>query len=55
MGGPTVTQADLDKSVNAIRNRPLDAAAIAKGVVKTAPLLLLQFLLTRQKMQMYLI
>jgi hypothetical protein len=38
MGGPAVTQEDLDKSVNAIRNRPLDAAAIAKGVVKTAPL-----------------
>ena len=40
MGGPAVTQADLDKSVNAIRNRPIDAAAIAKGVIKTAPLLL---------------
>jgi starch-binding outer membrane protein, SusD/RagB family len=40
MGGIPVTQADLDKSVNAIRNRPLDAAAIAKGVVKTSPLLL---------------
>jgi starch-binding outer membrane protein, SusD/RagB family len=39
MSGPAVTQADLDKSVNAIRNRPLDAAAIAKGVQKTAPLL----------------
>ena len=39
-GGPAITQADLDKSVNAIRNRPLDAAAIAKGVQKTAPLLL---------------
>lgn len=39
MGGPAVTQADIDKSINAIRNRPLDAAAIAKGVVKTAPLL----------------
>jgi hypothetical protein len=38
MGGPAVTQADLDKSINAIRSRPLDAAAIAKGVVKTAPL-----------------
>ena len=37
-GGVAVTQADLDKSVNAIRNRPLDAAAIAKGVTKTAPL-----------------
>lgn len=38
MGGAAVTQADLDKSINAIRNRPLDAAAIAKGVVKTAAL-----------------
>jgi starch-binding outer membrane protein, SusD/RagB family len=38
--GAAVTQADLDKSINAIRNRPLDAAAIAKGVQKTAPLLL---------------
>ena len=39
-GGPTIAQGDLDKSINAIRNRPLDAAAIAKGVQKTAPLLL---------------
>jgi starch-binding outer membrane protein, SusD/RagB family len=39
-GGPAVSQTDLDKSINAIRNRPLDAAAIAKGVKKTAPLLL---------------
>jgi starch-binding outer membrane protein, SusD/RagB family len=38
LGGPAVTQADLDKSINAIRNRPLDAAAIAKGVQRTAPL-----------------
>ncbi len=38
MGGPAVTQADLDKSVNAIRSRPLDAEAIAKGVKKTSPL-----------------
>jgi hypothetical protein len=30
----------LDASINAIRNRPLDAAAIDKGVVKTAPLLI---------------
>ncbi|HEY9364425.1 MAG TPA: RagB/SusD family nutrient uptake outer membrane protein, partial [Chitinophagaceae bacterium] len=30
----------LDKSVNAIRSRPLDAAAIAKGVQKTDPLTL---------------
>ncbi|WP_207535042.1 RagB/SusD family nutrient uptake outer membrane protein [Desertivirga arenae] len=35
-----ITQADLNKSINAIRNRPLDAAAIAKGVQKTAPLTL---------------
>jgi len=39
-GGAAVTQADLNKSVNAIRNRPLDAAAAAKGVLKTAPLTL---------------
>ncbi len=39
-GGSAVTQADLDKSINAIRSRPLDAAAAAKGVVQTAPLLL---------------
>ena len=38
-GGESVSQDDLDKSVNAIRNRPLDAAAIAKGVSKTAPLM----------------
>jgi starch-binding outer membrane protein, SusD/RagB family len=39
-GGPAISQGDLDKSVNAIRSRPLDAAAIAKGVQKTAPLLI---------------
>jgi len=39
-GGAAVTQADLDKSINAVRNRPLDADATAKGVKKTAPLLL---------------
>ena len=38
MGGSPVTQADHDKSINAIRNRPLDATAIAKGVTKTAPM-----------------
>src|SRR5690606_16763746 len=38
-GRPAVTQDDLDKSVNAIRNRPLDAAAISKGISKTAPIL----------------
>ncbi|MCS4166593.1 RagB/SusD family nutrient uptake outer membrane protein [Sphingobacterium paramultivorum] len=37
-GGGAVTQTDLDKSINAVRNRPLDEAAIAKGVTKTAPL-----------------
>lgn len=40
LGGAAVSQADLDASVNAIRNRPLDATAIAKGVKKTAPLIL---------------
>ena len=40
MGGPAVTQADIDASINAIRNRPLDATAIAKGVLKTAALTL---------------
>jgi len=39
-GGTAVAQTDIDKSINAIRNRPLDAAAAAKGVQKTAPLLL---------------
>lgn len=37
-GGPAVTQSDIDKSINAIRTRPLDADAIAKGVKQTAPL-----------------
>lgn len=37
-GGAAVSQSDLDKSINAIRSRPLDAEAIRKGVVKTAPL-----------------
>lgn len=39
-GGAAVTQADIDASINAIRDRPLDEVAIAKGVKKTAPLLL---------------
>ena len=37
-GGPAITQADVDRSINAIRTRSLDAIAIAKGVKKTAPL-----------------
>ncbi len=37
-GGSAVTQADLNRSINALRDRPLDAAAAAKGVQKTAPL-----------------
>lgn len=40
LGGTAISQSDLDKSINAIRKRPLDAAAIAKGVQKTAPLML---------------
>jgi len=39
-GGTPVTQDDLDKSINAIRNRPLDAVATSRGVKKTSPLLL---------------
>lgn len=38
-----VVQSDLDKSINAIRSRPLDNLAIAKGVKKTAPLKLDNF------------
>ena len=37
-GGAAVSQADLDASINAICNRPLDETAIAKGVQKTAAL-----------------
>lgn len=37
-GGTAVTQSDLDKSINAIRTRPLDSDAIARGVKKTDPL-----------------
>lgn len=38
LGGAAVTQGDIDASINAIRDRPLDATAIAKGVQKTAHL-----------------
>jgi len=38
LGGAVVTQADIDKSINKIRNRPLAPEAVAKGVAKTAPL-----------------
>lgn len=38
MGGTSVTQSDIDASINAIRLRPLDAVATAKGVRKTAAL-----------------
>ncbi len=40
LGGVAIVQTDIDKSVNAIRNRPLDAEAITKGVQKTTHLLL---------------
>jgi len=40
MGGTAVSQDDLDRSINAIRSRPLDDVAIEKGVKQTAPLLL---------------
>lgn len=38
IGGSSVSQADIDVSINKIRNRPLAADAIARGVQKTAPL-----------------
>lgn len=38
LGGQAVLQADIDRSINKIRNRPLAAEAIAKGVNKTAPM-----------------
>ncbi len=40
MGGTQVTQNDLDQSINAIRNRPLDETATDKGIRQTAPLML---------------
>lgn len=38
LGGSSIVQGDIDKSINKIRNRPLDSEAIAKGVQKTAPM-----------------
>lgn len=38
IGGAIVSQGDIDKSINKIRNRPLAPDAVAKGVQKTAPL-----------------
>lgn len=40
MGSSLVTQSDLDQSINAIRDRPLDDTAIKKGIEKTARLML---------------
>ncbi len=37
-GGAAVTQGDLDRSINALRDRPLSSAASAAGVKKTAHL-----------------
>ena len=36
--GAAITQEDLNASINAIRTRPLDEVAIAKGVQQTSPL-----------------
>ncbi len=38
IGGTAVVSADIDKSINKIRSRPLAAEAIARGVMKTAAL-----------------
>jgi len=35
LGGTAVVQTDIDKSINLIRNRPLDAEATSKGITKT--------------------
>ena len=40
LGGPAVTQADIDASINAIRSRPLDKAAKDKGIQQTAAMTL---------------
>lgn len=39
-GGAAVTQSDIDKSINALRNRDLDEIAIQKGIKKTSPLII---------------
>lgn len=36
LGGAAVNQGDIEASINEIRNRPLDAVAIERGVKKTA-------------------
>jgi hypothetical protein len=38
LGAGSVSQSDIDQSVNVIRNRPLAPEAVAKGVERTAPL-----------------
>ena len=38
LGEAAVTQSDIDKSINEIRNRPLDDVAVRKGIKKTAPM-----------------
>ena len=40
LGVGSVSQADIDRSINALRARPLDATAIANGAQLTAPMLL---------------
>ena len=38
IGGPAVSQDDIDKTINKIRNRPLAQEAVSRGVQKTAPM-----------------
>ncbi len=40
LGGAAVTQADIDKSINVLRDRPLDDHAKAKGLKNTAHMVL---------------
>ena len=38
LGGAPITQADIDRSINALRDRPLHPDAVAKGVTQTLPM-----------------
>lgn len=39
-GGVAISQADIDKSINLLRDRPLDATATSRGVTKTSHMVL---------------
>lgn len=37
-GGPAITQTDINRSINLLRDRPLDSEAVNRGVTKTPPM-----------------